>query len=408
MTKIIHTADVHLDSPLRSLALRNPELKEKVRVATRSAFTHIVDTAIAESVDALLISGDLFDGAERSAQTAAYLTAQLDRLRDGGTRVFYIKGNHDAENPLTGEINLPANVHVFDGRGGKVKLSNTIWIHGVSFANRHAPQSLIPKFHAPVAGAFNIAMLHTSLAGAAKHDPYAPCTVNDLINTGFDYWALGHVHRRQIHAESPWVVMPGTPQGRNVGEPGPKSATLLTFRDTIEVTEIPTSTVEFMNVTMDTSKADNEDSIRSALRQKLRETAKALTSDSGVVHLSLTGSTPCRWKIVRDQEVWTEVVSEFARETGKLWLDKLAFNLSDVTELGASATDELSTIMEAIRHESSFAKTCHADLETILAELPAQRRGELFPDESAVGELAQRLANTGAQHMLARMKGASS
>lgn len=209
MTKILHTADIHLDSPLRSLALRDPDLRDQVHTATRSAFTRIIDTAIAESVNALLIAGDLFDGAERSARTAAYLTGQLDRLRDGRIRVFYIKGNHDAENPLTGELSLPDNVHIFDGRGGKVQLSEDVWIHGVSFANRHAPESLLPKFPAPVAGAINIAMLHTSLVGAAGHDPYAPCTVNDLVAAGFDYWALGHVHRRQVHAESPWVVLPG-------------------------------------------------------------------------------------------------------------------------------------------------------------------------------------------------------
>lgn len=408
MTKILHTADIHLDSPLRSLALRDPDLRDQVHTATRSAFTSIIDTAIAESVNALLIAGDLFDGAERSARTAAYLTGQLDRLRDGGIRVFYIKGNHDAENPLTGELSLPDNVHIFDGRGGKVQLSEDVWIHGVSFANRHAPESLLPKFPAPIAGAINIAMLHTSLVGAAGHDPYAPCTVNDLVAAGFDYWALGHVHRRQVHAESPWVVMPGTPQGRDIGEPGSKSATLLSIGRTIEIAEVQTSLVEFLNVTIDASKAENEDGLRDLLRQVLRETANSLTSDSGIIRLSLTGSTPRRWQILRDQDVWEEAASQYARETGSLWLDKLVFNLSDVTETGSSATDELAAIMATIRQEPGFVETCRAVLETSLAELPAQQRGELVPDENAMNVLAQRLAEAGAQRMLARMKGASS
>ena len=152
MIKILHTADVHLDSPLRSLALRDSELRDRVQTASRTALTRIVDIAIAEDVAALLIAGDLFDGAERSARTAAFLTMQLERLRERGIHVFYIKGNHDAENPLTGEMSLPDNVHVFDGRGGKVQLSDDVWIHGVSFANRHAPESLLPKFPAPVRG----------------------------------------------------------------------------------------------------------------------------------------------------------------------------------------------------------------------------------------------------------------
>ena len=147
--KILHTADIHLNSPLRSLALRDSALRERVRTASRTALSGIVDIAVAEDVAALLIAGDLFDGAERSARTAAFLTAQLERLRERGIRVFYIKGNHDAENPLTGELSLPDNVHVFDGRGGKVQLAEDVWIHGVSFASRHAPESLLPKFPAP-------------------------------------------------------------------------------------------------------------------------------------------------------------------------------------------------------------------------------------------------------------------
>ncbi len=407
MTKILHTADIHLDSPLRSLALRDPDLRDQVHTATRSAFTRIVDTSIAESVSALLIAGDLFDGAERSARTAAYLTAQLDRLRDGGIRVFYIKGNHDAENPLTGELSLPDNVHIFDGRGGKVQLSDDVWIHGVSFANRHAPESLLPKFPAPVAGAFNIAMLHTSLTGAEGHDPYAPCGVGDLAAAGFDYWALGHIHRRQVHSKAPWIVMPGMPQGRDIGEPGPKSATLLTIDKDIEVEEVPTSTVEFLHVRIDAADTESDDALRDLIKRTLRDTAQSLVSESGVVRLTLTGRTPRRWQVLRDQDFWQDTAAQYAREMGTLWLDKIVFDLSDIAEPGHSATDELAEIMKTIREEPGFAETCRAEIEGILQELPPQRRAELLPDESAMEQLARRLAAAGADGILARMKGAS-
>lgn len=408
MIRILHTADIHLDSPLRSLALRDPELRDRVRTASRTAFTRIVDTALAEDVAALLIAGDLFDGAERSARTAAFLTVQLERLRDRGIRVFYVKGNHDAENPLTGEVGLPDNVHVFDGRGGKVALADGVWIHGVSFAGRHAPESLLPKFPAPVPGAINVAMLHTSLAGAEGHDPYAPCTVADLAAAGFDYWALGHVHRRQVHAESPWVVMPGTPQGRDIGEPGPKSATLVTLGATIAVEAVQTSVVEFLSVAVDAGGANGDDDLRDLLRQTLRDTARGLASDSAVVRLALTGRTPRRWQILRDRDVWSDTAAEYARETDALWLDKIVFDLSDAAAPGHSATDELADLMRTVRAEPGFAATCRAEIEDLLRELPAQRRAELLPDEAAMDALAQRLAAGGAERILARMKGAAS
>lgn len=408
MIKILHTADVHLDSPLKSLALRDPELRDRVRTATRAAFTTIVDIALAEDVTALLIVGDLFDGAERSARTAAFLTLQLERLLERGIRVFYIKGNHDAENPLTGELSLPDNVHVFDGRGGKVQLTDGVWIHGVSFAGRHAPESLLPKFQAPVEGAVNIAMLHTSLTGAEGHDPYAPCALGDLTAAGFDYWALGHVHRRQVHSRTPWVVMPGTPQGRDIGDPGPKSATLVSIGEMIGIEEVPTSVVEFLRTRIDATDTESDDALRDLLRRTLRETARSMVSDSAVIRLELTGRTPRRWQVLRDQDVWTDTAAQYAREAGTRWLDKVVFDLSDSAGPGHSATDELAGIMQTIREEPGFAATCRAEIEGILQELPPQRRAELLPDEAAMDQLAQRLAANGAERILARMKGAAS
>ncbi|NPD18843.1 metallophosphoesterase family protein [Alterinioella nitratireducens] len=407
MTKILHTADVHLDSPLRSLALRDPELRDRVRTSSRTALTRIIDIALAEDVAALLIAGDLFDGAERSARTASFLTLQLERLREHGIRVFYIKGNHDAENPLTGELTLPDNVHVFDGRGCKVQLAEDVWIHGVSFANRHAPESLLPKFPAPVEGAVNIAILHTSLAGAEGHDPYAPCTVGDLTDAGFDYWALGHVHRRQVHSKAPWVVMPGTPQGRDIGEPGPKSATLLTIDKAIEIEEVPTSAVEFLHLQIDATDTDSDDALRDMLRRTLRDTARNLVSESAVIRLQLTGRTRRRWQVLRDQDVWKEAAAQYARETGRLWLEKVVFDLSDTAEPGHSATDELAEIMKTISEEPSFSENCRAEIEGILQEMAPQRRAELLPDEAAMDQLARRLAEAGAKRILARMKGAT-
>jgi DNA repair exonuclease SbcCD nuclease subunit len=408
MIKILHTADVHLDYPLRSLALRDAELREKVQTSSRTALTRIVETAISEDVAALLIAGDLFDGAERSARTAAFLMLQLERLRARGIRVFYIKGNHDAENPLTGELSLPDNVHVFDGRrGGKVQFTEDVWIHGVSFANRHAPESLLPKFHAPVEGAINIALLHTSLAGAEGHDPYAPCTVADLAAAGFDYWALGHVHRRQVHSKTPWIVMPGTPQGRDMGEPGPKSATLLNIDKEIEIKEVPTSVVEFLHIQIDATDADSDDDLRDALKRTLHDASRNLSSESAVIRLELTGRTRRRWQILRDQDMWKETAAQYARESGTLWLDKVVLNLSDNAERGHSATDELAGIMNTIREEPGFSETCRAKIESILQELPPQRRAELLPDEAAMDQLALRLAEAGAERILARMKGAT-
>ena len=409
MIKILHTADIHLDAPLRSLALRDESLREAVQAATRAAFARIIDVALSERVAALLIAGDLFDGRARSARTAAFLTAQLDRLRAAGIPVFYIKGNHDAENPIIGALDLPDNVHVFDARGGKVHLAEDLWIHGVSFADRHAPESLLPRFPAPVPGAVNIAMLHTSLAGAAGHDTYAPCSVGDLTGMGFDYWALGHVHKRQVHGTAPWVVMPGMPQGRDIGEAGAKSASLLTVAGgRIDVTEVPTSGVEFIATTLDISDADSDDALRAALRDHLRGVADAVSSDAGVVRLTLTGTPHRYWQNLRDHDIWAEAVAALARDTGRLWLEKLRLDIDAPGDAGHAgrATDELASLMAEIRDEPGFAAAARAEIEEVIGELPQSVRAALVPDAGAAEALTDRLATAGARRVLARMKGA--
>ena len=229
------------------------------------------------------------------------------------------------------------------------------------------------------------------------HHGYAPCTIGDLTSAGFDYWALGHVHGRQVHSDAPWVVMPGTPQGRDIGEPGPKSATVVTIDESITIEEIPTSAVGFLAVKVDVTDVDGNDALRDLLRSTLRDVARDLVSESGVIRLRLAGRTPRRWQMLRDHDTWIETAVQIARETGVLWLDKLQFDLSDDVAPGQVATDELAGLMSRIRAEPGFAKSCREAIEEALKELPPQRRGELLPDEAAMERLAQRLAATGAE-----------
>src|SRR5205823_8519569 len=137
--RFVHTADVHLDSPLRSLALRNPELGELIGNATRRAFVNIVDLCLSEQVNALLLAGDLYDGDQTSMKTARFLSDQLRRLDAAGIKVFIIRGNHDALSKITKELVLPENVHLFGSRADAVEIprdrgERPIAIHGLSFA----------------------------------------------------------------------------------------------------------------------------------------------------------------------------------------------------------------------------------------------------------------------------------
>ena len=404
--RILHTADLHLDSPLRSLAMKDDRLAAQVRGASRQALETMVQYCIDERLSAFLISGDLYDGQERSAKTAAYLAAQMHRLAQADVRVFYIKGNHDAENPIAGEIDLPPNVHVFDGRGEKVQLADhPVYIHGVSFRDRHAPESLLPKYTAPEQGAVNIAMMHTSLAGAEGHDLYAPVSVGELAGAGFDYWALGHVHKRAVHSEDPWIVMPGMPQGRDIGEAGPKSASLLTIEDgKISVSEVATSVVEFRRCDCDVTGAEADEDLRRKLRSAFQAQAGR---GAAILRLRLTGQTALAWQIRQLADIWRAQADEIAESIGDLWIEKMSVDVTAVSEDAVDgAVAEVQQLMTDIAKEPATRDRLQQELSQILGLLPADQRRALAPDAETQEALLRQLIDEAVLTMAAQMRGA--
>jgi DNA repair exonuclease SbcCD nuclease subunit len=228
---------------------------------------------------------------------------------------------------------------------------------------------------------------------------------------GFDYWALGHIHKRQVHATAPWIVMPGIPQGRDIGEAGPKSASLLTIENgKIDVEEVFTSVVEFVQTTLDITEIDSDDTLRAKLREHIGVVSAQTRAPTTVLRLTLRGRPARYWQILRDHDVWQEQFANLAQQAGEIWIDKLVLDLqSPKPEIGtASATDELSMTMQSIARESGFNATAQAEIEAVLQDLPANLRARLIPDEGAADALTHQLAQSGAYRVLARMKGAES
>ncbi|MEV8468096.1 DNA repair exonuclease [Fluviibacterium sp. DFM31] len=407
MFRFIHSADLHIDSPLKSLALKDEELALRVGSATRQALQVIVDTCITQKAHALLISGDLFDGDIKSMKTAAFVTGQFERLNSAGIRVFLIRGNHDAESTPSREIQMPPNVTLFSGHGGVVEIpEHGVAIHGVSFSQPSAPDSLLPRLRAPVAGLFNIGLLHTSLAGAAGHDTYAPCSLRELTGHGFDYWALGHIHRRKIYAEHPFIVMPGMPQGRDIGEAGPKSATLVTVEDghaTLE--EIPTSVVIFEAVACDLGQIDDWRDAQGAVLDRLRDRAGQCGAAFLVARVTLTGTTDLAWKIRRDQDQFQFQLSEALVGIGGIAIEKLEVALSAHPRSAPDgiAGAELAGLMQELIATPAFEERAVELVRALASELPPDIRDALGAIEDELTALAKTLTAEGVEDIAARL-----
>ncbi|MDE0104272.1 MAG: DNA repair exonuclease [Bryobacterales bacterium] len=231
--RFVHTADIHLDSPLRGLAGHDGTAVELIRGATREALVALVTRTIEEESSFLLIAGDLYDGDWRDYQTGLFFVGQMGRLREAGIPVFLIYGNHDAKSQITRHLHLPKNVVQLPSRSAGTHLIEKLGvaIHGQSFRRPKVTENVALRYPEPRAGHFNIGLLHTSLSGAEGHEHYAPCTIDHLVAKGYDYWALGHVHDPAIRHEFPHIVYPGVLQGRHIRETGPKGAMLVTVRD---------------------------------------------------------------------------------------------------------------------------------------------------------------------------------
>ena len=233
--KFIHTADLHLDSPF--LGLKNhslpDDLWEKIHQSTFDSFQKIIDEAINDQVDFVLLVGDLFDREERSVAADAFLMAQLNRLKDHEIDAFISFGNHDYSTADPSSFGYPDNTYVFSNQveTKKYRLDNgqVVAISGFSFDKQWITDPMIQDYPQAFSDAtWNIGMLHGSLSTLNSPEAnYAPFTLNQLEEKGYDYWALGHIHKRQALNKQGTINYSGNTQGRHINETGEKGFLLV-------------------------------------------------------------------------------------------------------------------------------------------------------------------------------------
>ncbi len=410
--RFVHTADLHLDSPLRSLATRDPSLAHAVRTASRTALTRTVDLCVDEAVDALVIAGDLYDGDQRSMHTAAALTREMRRLHEAGIPVYTVRGNHDARSRITRELALPDNVHGYDGRGGTHLFDGgRAAFHGISFTKAHAPESLVPKLCAPRPDAWNVGLLHTSLAGAEGHDVYAPCSLADLESLGYDYWALGHVHVRAVHREhAPAIVMPGNPQGRDMGEDGPRSVTLVTL-DEVAGTRLETRTVgpaRFERIVVDAAGAADWQALVRSCEDALVERREALDEEQLICRVELAGESPLAWRAARDADVLEELLRGTAEGLDGTWIDRVRSSLRAPASPGDGANDDTlhrltDLVDEDLLASPELGERVRMELAEFLRKMPKGFRDRLGETEAESETAVAALLREGSRELLMRL-----
>ena len=399
--RFIHAADIHLDSQLRGISSYEGAPVELLRSATRRALSELVQRALAEEVDFVVIAGDLYDGDWKDYNTGLFFAQQMGRLRNAKIPVVLVYGNHDAESAITKPLAPPDNVHAFGSRKAETfKLEALkVALHGQSYKTRDTTTNLAAEYPAPVPGWFNIGVLHTALEGHAEHAPYAPCSVAELRAHEYDYWALGHVHEYRIESQSPYVVFPGNLQGRHIRETGPRGAVLVTVESgEVRVERLIVDVLRWHRLEVDVSEAS---SMKDALRLiggAFEAALEALDDDRPlVVRVRLHGRTAAHGELFGLEQQLREEVLALAVAFGgeRVCVEKVLVRTeaeldAETLERRSDAIADLQLMFERATKDEAFLKSLADDLSGLLAKAPRSLLDE-SPGLAAVhaGDLAQ-------------------
>lgn len=386
--RFIHTADIHLDSPLKGLTGQEGDAAERIRTATRKAFEDLVDQALQEEVAFVIIAGDLYDGDWRDFQTGLYFIRQTARLAATRTPVFLLYGNHDAESQITRRLILPENVKVFSALVPETiqHTEHNVALHGQSYRHRDTEENLVRAYPEPIVGKFNIGVLHTALGGMRGHANYAPCTLDELVNKGYDYWALGHVHQAAILNEQPHVVFPGNLQGRHIRETGPKGAYLVTVEDneTTEALSLTSDVVRWTHLLVPVDGCMNMTEAVDRMRGAI-ENAVANEADGRLLacRIELTGPSEIHDNLLASTEQLLADARATALEIGEetVWIERIVIATKPVLESATLHTredvlGELQRMLADVSTDTALYQQLDDDIGELVRKLPHELRAD--------------------------------
>ena len=395
--RFIHTADVHLDSPLLRLNRYDGAPVEAFRSATRRAFENLVGLAIEKNVDFVLIAGDLYDGECKDMNTPIAFRKCLRELGEHGIDVYIVQGNHDAQSKVSKAFRLdpPKGTHIFGTRSASTVTfkvgEQEVAIHGQGFATAAVEDNLAADYPDAVAHHFNIGLLHTNCGGSSDHGNYAPSTVAQLVTKNYDYWALGHVHKRQVlHERQPWIGYPGNLQGRSMQETGEKGCSLVTVEggEVIDVAFHCVDHCRWEAVRIDASECKSGREVVSAVMQGIADCLDGIGDRLLATRVEVTGASQAHGELTLherhfDDEIRSTAVNRFDEQ---VWVEKIRFRTRLPAEVAQAEIGDgaLAGLLDglcdnAALHEA-FAEVT-VELDALRAEVPTDPRlDEILPD----------------------------
>lgn len=332
--RFVHAADLHLDSPFVGIQAVAPgNVAAALQDATFRTYENIIDLCIDEQVDALLVAGDVYDSADRSLRAQLKFVEGLKRLDEAGIRSFVCHGNHDPLDGWEARLDYPSSCTRFGTETDVVPVfeddPERAVVHGISYPKQDVYENLALRLGTADSNTFSIGLVHANVGSDASHENYAPCSHEDLERSGMDYWALGHVHARQVLSErSPTVVYPGNPQGRHPNEPGARGVYLVEVDDDgdVHLDFRPVDTVRWERTRLDISDMETEQDLIDALHQSMDDATAKSNGQSVVLRIALAGRGSIHGSLQQPDLVdglMDEVNGECAEKTPFAWCERI-------------------------------------------------------------------------------------
>jgi DNA repair exonuclease SbcCD nuclease subunit len=399
----VHAAGFHLDSPFVGLG-RLPEGQSQIvaelREATFQAFDAVIDLCLRERVDFLLVAGDVYDGTDRSLKAQLRFRAGLRRLSDEGIRAYVVHGNHDPLDGWADAIQMPSGVHEFGSELTSVVFEkagrSVARIHGISYPTRKISSSFGAGFQRDGDEPFQIGLFHCNAGGDTRHDPYAPRTVSELVESRLDYWAIGHIHESVVlRPAEPFIGYPGNTQGRHINESGPRGCFLVrvTAEGRLDGTPqfVATDSVRWLTSEVEINGIDTIDLLISRIEDRMQELAELADGRSVVTRITLLGRGVLHNALTRphsSRELLDELHALGAQRSPFVWVEKLILRTRPDADLEARRgmpdfLGDLLRLIDGIRQSPGEIAGLRREL-TDLYEHGRASRSLRLPDDSTL------------------------